>query len=139
MTTVVTTSPGFGRVGRASAIIERNGWEFIRCIDTDLPDGGMSDYLDRMEYLVVGLVPARADVINNAPRLRAVLKHGVTVDDIDIDAATARGIPVVNTAGATSVEQMDMMVCEDIATLVNGGCPDRVINREVYETLRAKQ
>lgn len=139
MTTVVTTSPGFGRVGRVPAIIEQNGWEFFRCIDTDLPDGGMADYLDRMEYLVVGLVPAHADVINNAPRLRAVLKHGVAVDDIDIDAATARGIPVLNTAGATSVEQMDLMVCEDIATLVNGGCPDRVINREVYETLRSKQ
>ncbi|MCD8139584.1 MAG: hypothetical protein LUE17_07380 [Planctomycetaceae bacterium] len=139
MTTVVTTSPGFGKVGRVPEILEQNGWEFIRCIDTDLPDGGMSDYLDRMEYLVVGLVPARADVITNAPRLRAILKHGVAVDNIDIAAATARGIPVLNTAGAKSVEQMDLMVCEDIASLVNGGCPDRVINREVYDTSRSKQ
>lgn len=99
---VVTTSPGFGKVGRVPEVIAASGWEFIRCIDTDLADGGMVDYIDRMEYLVVGLVPATAEVIAGAPRLRAVLKHGVGVDNIDIAAATARGIPVLNTPAANA-------------------------------------
>lgn len=108
---VVTTCPGFGKNGGVADVIARSGWEFVRCIDTDLPDGGVADYLDRVEYLVVGLVPAHADVINNAPRLRAILKHGVGVDNIDIPAATARRIPVLTTPGANANAVAELALC----------------------------
>jgi D-3-phosphoglycerate dehydrogenase len=101
-TVVVSTSPGFGKVGRVPQTIEEHGWEFIRCTDTARPDGGVIDHIERMEFLVVGLIPATADTIRNAPQLRAVLKHGVGVDNIDLSAATARGIPVFNTPGANA-------------------------------------
>ena len=112
---VVTTSPGFGKSGRIADAIARHGWEFVRCVDTDLPDGGLSDYLDRLEYLVVGLGPATADVIENAPRLRAILKHGVAVDNIDIPAATARRVPVLNTPGANANAVAELVLCGMIA------------------------
>ncbi len=99
---VVTTSPGFGRIGLVPAVLAEQGWEFVRCVDTALPDGGLSAHLDRMDFLVVGLIPATAETIAAAPRLKAVLKHGVGVDNIDIAAATARGIPVLNTPGANA-------------------------------------
>lgn len=101
-TVVVTTSPGFGKIGRVPQTIAEHDWEFIRCTDTDRPDGGIADHIERMEILVVGLIPATAETIDNAPRLRAVLKHGVGTDNIDIAAATARGIPVFNTPGANA-------------------------------------
>ncbi|WP_316976912.1 phosphoglycerate dehydrogenase [Shumkonia mesophila] len=101
-TVVVTTSPGFGKVGCVPQRIQEHDWEFIRCTDTTRPDGGVADHIERMEFLVVGLIPATAAVIGNAPRLRAVLKHGVGVDNIDVPAATARGIPVFNTPGANA-------------------------------------
>jgi len=99
---VVTTSPGFGKVGRVPQALADEGWELIRCDDRTLPDGGLSAHLARMDFLVVGLIPATARVIAAAPRLKAVLKHGVGVDNIDIPAATARGIPVLNTPGANA-------------------------------------
>lgn len=101
-TVVVTTSPGFGKIGRVPQAIADHDWEFIRCTDTSRSDGGVADHLERMEFLVVGLIPASAEVISAAPCLRAVLKHGVGVDNIDIAAATARRIPVFNTPGANA-------------------------------------
>jgi D-3-phosphoglycerate dehydrogenase / 2-oxoglutarate reductase len=56
----------------------------------------------------VGLVargPTRvgADLLDAAPRLRVIGRSGVGVDQIDLAAATARGIPVVVTPGANAV------------------------------------
>ncbi|WP_142846093.1 phosphoglycerate dehydrogenase [Telmatospirillum sp. J64-1] len=99
---VVTTSPGFGTVGRVPGKISERGWEFIRCIDTSRPDGGVAEYRERMDFLVVGLIPATAEMIASAPRLKGILKHGVGVDNIDIAAATARRIPVLNAPGTNA-------------------------------------
>jgi D-3-phosphoglycerate dehydrogenase / 2-oxoglutarate reductase len=101
-TAVVTTSPGFGRIGRVPQAIADRGWELIRCVDSSLPDGGASAHADKMMFLVVGLIPATADLIGQAAGLRAILKHGVGVDNIDLGAATARGIPVINAPGANA-------------------------------------
>lgn len=42
-------------------------------------------------------------VIEAAPRLRALSKYGAGIETIDLEAATARGIPVVNTPGANAL------------------------------------
>ncbi|MGH6861499.1 MAG: phosphoglycerate dehydrogenase, partial [Phyllobacterium sp.] len=99
---VATTSPGFGRHGRLPQLLEETGWEIIRCTDTDLADGGLSKHIDRADFLVAGLKPVNAATIEDASGLRAVLKHGVGVDNVDIPACTARGYPVTNTPGANS-------------------------------------
>lgn len=44
-----------------------------------------------------------ADVLDAATRLKVVGRAGVGVDNIDLEAATARGVLVVNTPGANSV------------------------------------
>lgn len=102
MTVVLTTSPGFGKHGRVPDLIASKGWELIRCVDTAKPDGGVSDHIARADYLVVGLVPVTADTLLQGPQLKAVLKHGVGVDNVDIAACTAAGKPVMNTPGANA-------------------------------------
>ena len=49
---------------------------------------------------LVRLFLVGADDIDNAPRLQVIGKHGVGVDNIDCEAATSRGLPVVYTPGS---------------------------------------
>lgn len=107
---IVTTSPVFGTVGKIPQVIADNGWELVRCIDTSRLDGGLSDHITRMDFLVVGLLPATAEQIQAAPKLKAVLKHGVGVDNIDIAAATNRKIPVLNAPGGNTTAVVELTI-----------------------------
>ncbi|WP_370231101.1 phosphoglycerate dehydrogenase [Salipiger bermudensis] len=99
---IVTTSPGFGKHGRVPELIRERGWEFISCTDTSKPDGGVSEHIGRADALVVGLVPVTPETLRQGGKLRAVIKHGVGVDNIDIPACTEAGLPVCNTPAANA-------------------------------------
>lgn len=65
-----------------------------------LPDGISEDELARevadADLLLMCYTPITARVIAAAERLKGIVKYGVGIDAIDIPAAMARGIPVVN-------------------------------------------
>jgi D-3-phosphoglycerate dehydrogenase / 2-oxoglutarate reductase len=42
------------------------------------------------------------DILDHAPRLRGIVRHGVGLDFVPIPAATARGIPVANLPGSNT-------------------------------------
>ncbi|MFQ6755281.1 phosphoglycerate dehydrogenase [Cereibacter sphaeroides] len=119
MTVVLTTSPGFGRHGRVPARIEAEGWTFLRAADA----AEMEAHLPEADYLVVGLVPVTAEVLAKGPRLKGVLKHGVGVDNIDMPACTAAGLPVTNTpaANADAVAELAMGLMFAMARFIPQG------------------
>jgi lactate dehydrogenase-like 2-hydroxyacid dehydrogenase len=49
-----------------------------------------------------------AELIEAAPRLRAISNYAVGVDNVDVEAATARGIPVGNTPGVLTESTADL-------------------------------
>src|SRR5579885_3509907 len=53
--------------------------------------------------LVRSAVKVKADVLAKAPRLRVIGRAGVGVDNVDLDAATAAGVLVMNTPGGNAV------------------------------------
>lgn len=65
-----------------------------------LPDGVSEAELIReasdADLILMCYTPITAKVIAGAKRLKGIVKYGVGIDAIDIEAAKARGIPVVN-------------------------------------------
>jgi phosphoglycerate dehydrogenase-like enzyme len=74
------------------------GWQSV--VFAAGPDGSYTEEhlreLGDTDFLVVGLEPVTAVCIARAAKLRLVQRLGVGYDNIDLDAATRRGIPVCN-------------------------------------------
>lgn len=62
----------------------------------------MKNAIQDCDGIIVGVDPLDADIIAAAPKLRAIAKYGVGVDNIDIEAAAQRQIKVSRTVGANS-------------------------------------
>ncbi|MBR0668701.1 hydroxyacid dehydrogenase [Roseomonas hellenica] len=56
----------------------------------------------RPDAIIVRQGAVTAEVMDAAPTLRVIVKHGVGYDNIEVAAATARGIPVMLARGANS-------------------------------------
>ena len=86
-----------------------------------LPDGTPEAELARevadADLLLMCYAPITARVIDGATRLKAIVKYGVGIDAIDIDAARARGIPVVNVPAYA-----EETVAEGAFALADGAC-----------------
>jgi D-3-phosphoglycerate dehydrogenase / 2-oxoglutarate reductase len=65
-----------------------------------LPDGideqALADAVQDADLILMCYTPITARVIAAARRLKAIVKYGVGIDAIDIEAAKARRVPVVN-------------------------------------------
>src|SRR5688572_26061691 len=62
-----------------------------------------ADLADADALLVRSATKVDATLLDAAPRLRIVARAGTGVDNVDVDAASARGILVVNSPGANSI------------------------------------
>ena len=72
-------------------------------ITPDVQGATIRAHLDRAIALIVrGEAEITADLINEAQHVKVISRSGVGYNNVDITAATARGIPVVITPGAAS-------------------------------------
>jgi len=86
-----------------------------------------------VEGVVVRMAPFTREIIEAADALKVIGRHGVGVDTIDIQAATEKGIVVVNTpnANATSVAEHTLTAIGALAKRVV--TYDRAIREERWE------
>ena len=87
-----------------------------------------------------------AELMDAAPNLRAISNYAVGVDNIDVEAATARGIPVGNTPGVLTDTTADLAVALMLGIarrLVDGDAyvrrgewrtwePDQLLGRDLH-------
>ncbi|MGA9980978.1 MAG: phosphoglycerate dehydrogenase [Candidatus Sulfotelmatobacter sp.] len=87
----------------ASAVeqLKEPGWTVLTA---DQLDGNLTEHLESADALIVrSAVQADAKLLEHAKKLRVIGRAGVGVDNIDLDAATHKGIAVMNTPGANAV------------------------------------
>ena len=109
---VLTTPRSYGKTDPAVfEMLKEKGLEVVRNETGGILDKEtMMRLLADCEGLIVGVDPVDEEVIASAPKLRAIAKYGVGVDNIDLDAAKARGIAVSRTVGANSEAVADYAV-----------------------------
>jgi D-3-phosphoglycerate dehydrogenase / 2-oxoglutarate reductase len=84
------------------------GWEILT--HDQLPDGLAAALSDADALVVRSGVEVDDALMDQAPKLRVVGRAGVGVDNIDADAATRRGIVVMNTPGANAVAVAELTI-----------------------------
>ncbi|HEU5458316.1 MAG TPA: helix-turn-helix domain-containing protein, partial [Terracidiphilus sp.] len=84
------------------------GWEVLT--HDNLPNGLAAALADADALVVRSAVQVDDALLQSAPRLRVIGRAGVGVDNIDADAATRRGIVVMNTPGANAVAVAELTI-----------------------------
>jgi D-3-phosphoglycerate dehydrogenase len=77
-----------------------------------------------------------AAVIGDAPRLRVIARAGTGVDNVDVAAATARGIVVMNSPGANSVSVAEHAMALMLALARAVPAADAAMKRGVWDKKR---
>ncbi len=89
------------------------GVELLRAhfdVDVDA-DSDLADTIERYDAIVVrSATKLTADLIDRAERLKAIGRAGVGVDNVDVAAATRRGIVVANAPDSTVVSAAEQTV-----------------------------
>ena len=85
-----------------------NGWQVVT--HDQIKNGLAAELADADALVVRSAVQADDALMAAAPKLRVIGRAGVGVDNIDADAATKRGIIVMNTPGANAVAVAELTI-----------------------------
>ena len=101
---VLITPRSFGKSNPdLFAQLESLGFEIVRN-DTGaiLSEQAMCEKIADCEALILGVDPCNANVLAHAPKLKAIARYGVGLDNVDVAECERRGIALSRTVGANS-------------------------------------
>lgn len=75
--------------------------------------------LSDSDFMLVGMEKITKEMLEHCHQLKLIQRFGVGYDNVDLEAATARGIPVANVAGVTSVSVAEYTICAILSLLRN--------------------
>ncbi|MBD0734715.1 NAD(P)-dependent oxidoreductase [Streptomyces sp. CBMA29] len=101
-------------------------------LDKSLPEREQRAVLRDADVIVSQIYPVDRELIASAPRLRAVAKHGVGVDNIDVAAATERGVPVLFAPGANAASVAEHTLAGALAVARRFGELDAAVRRRDF-------
>ena len=81
-------------------------------VQTGLPEAELIKIIPDFDALVVrSQTKVTAKVIDAAKKLKVIGRAGVGVDNVDVEAATKRGIIVLNTPGGNTISTAEHAFC----------------------------
>src|SRR6266511_73554 len=95
-----------------------------------------ADLADADGLLVRSATKVTAAILDAAPRLRVVARAGTGVDNVDVAAASARGILVVNAPGANSISVAEHACALMLALARSVPAADRAMKDDKWEKKR---
>lgn len=115
MAEVVITDCDHANVNPERAILDDAGvdWRLEQCRTTDEVIERCAD----ATVLIVQYVPITADLLDALPDVRLIARYGVGVDNIDVAAATERGVYVCNVPDYGTTEVADHTITLALAVL----------------------
>ncbi len=145
MENVLVSSRSFGTASEfgEKALIER-GFNVLRIAPEERPideEKMIRIVSEEMPVIILcGAEPITRNVIARCTNLRMIMKHGVGIDNINIDAATERKIPVANAPGTNTESVADLTIAlmltvlrgvVDVVNSTKKGAWDRYIGHEL--------
>lgn len=110
MTKIISTSRTFGKYADDPIdILRESGYEVDFATNVETEDQ-MIEVLKGAQVLVVGVEPVTKKVIEASTDLKIIAKHGAGVDNIDLKAAKAANITVINAPGANRHAVADYVI-----------------------------
>lgn len=141
--TVLVTARSFGKNDPLPVkVLEQNGCTVVRSeSDRPLQSAELVSLIAGADALIAGNDQVNAAVIEAGKKLKVISRYGVGVDNIDLDAASAKGIPVTNTPGTNEHSVADLVFglmlsvarqIPEVSGLVYAGGWDRRLGTEVW-------
>ena len=97
---VISTSPSFAKYSKHPIeYLDENGFA-VQAFPADVSLEVLKPHLADADALIVAFTEVNAELLDCAPKVKMVCKHGVGVDNIDLAETKARGIWVTNVPNA---------------------------------------
>ena len=110
MNKVLATNASFAKYSRkAQEILEGYQLATVRPKQASATEEELLNDLEDVVAIITGLEPITGRIINSAPRLKVIVKHGIGVDNIDLDAAKEKGVIVANSPGTNREAVADLV------------------------------
>jgi D-3-phosphoglycerate dehydrogenase len=90
-------------------LLRAEGWN-VDARSGRSPDQLAADLADADAIVVRSATKVTASLIEAGPRLRAIARAGTGVDNVDVPAASARGLVVMNAPGANSISVAELTI-----------------------------
>ncbi|CEP66800.1 D-isomer specific 2-hydroxyacid dehydrogenase,catalytic domain [Moorella glycerini] len=109
---VLSTSPTFTRYSsRAKQILEEYHCRLVMIPPDEMRRrDDFKEILPEADAWVVGTNKVLATDLEQAPKLKVIVKHGTGIDSIDLEAAARRGIIVANAPGTNASAVADLTI-----------------------------
>ena len=98
-----------------------------------LTENEIIDHLQGADGLIAGLEPLNSNVFQKSPKLKAIARVGIGMDNVDIQAAEKKGIKISNTPDGPTDAVAEMTLAAALSLVRNIGPANDALHKKQWE------